>query len=102
MRRWPLYFALTLLALPALAPLLPPGLPRANDHLPHVYRLVELDALVRQGVWLPRWAPDLVHGYGYPVFNYFPYLAHYVAEFIHWFGPDLLTAYKLTIGLTLV
>lgn len=102
MRRWPLYLALTLLALPALAPLVAPGLPRSNDHLPHFYRLVELDALVRQGVWLPRWAPDLVHGYGYPVFNYFPYLAHYVAELLHWFGPDLLTAYKLTIALTLV
>lgn len=93
---------LTLLALPALWPLFQPGLPRGNDHLPHFFRVVALDAALRQGQWLPRWSPDLVHGYGYPVFNFFPYLGHLLVEVWHLVGFDFLTAYKIACGLALL
>lgn len=88
------YVLLALFALPALWPLTHPGLPRTNDNLPHFYRVVELDQLVRAGVLFPRWAPDLVHGYGYPVFNYFPYLAHGLVEVFHLVGLNFLSAFK--------
>lgn len=94
LRRLQPYLLLTLLALPALWPLTHAGLPRTNDNLPHFYRLVELDRLIRGGVLFPRWAPDLVHGYGYPVFNFFPYLSHLLAESFHLLGLDLLGAFK--------
>ncbi len=96
------YTLLTLLALPALWPLLHPGLPRSNDHLPHFFRVVALDAALRQGQWLPRWSPDLVHGYGYPVFNFFPYLGHLSVELWHLVGFDFLTAYKIACALALL
>jgi len=93
-RRLQPYLLLTLFALPAVWPFTHPGLPRTNDNLPHLYRVVELDRLVQAGVLFPRWAPDLVHGYGYPVFNFFPYLSHYVAEVYHLLGFSFLTAFK--------
>lgn len=98
---WP-YVLLLLLCLPALWPLWQAGLPRSNDHLPHLYRALQLAELLRAGVWLPRWAPDLAFGYGYPVFNFFPYLAHLLIAGLHLLGPDLLTAYKLITAATIV
>ncbi len=92
---------LTLLALPALWPWLHPGLPRTNDALPHLYRAVQLDAVVGQGIFLPRWAPDLVWGYGYPVFNFFPFLSHYLVVGLHRLGLDFLPAYQAAGALTL-
>jgi hypothetical protein len=96
------YFLLSLFLIPALWPLTHPGLPRANDHLPHYFRAVQLETLVRAGDFLPRWAPDLVFGYGYPVFNFFPYLAHYGVVILSLCGFEFLTAYKLACGLVLL
>ncbi len=101
-RRLQPYLLLALFALPAIWPFIHPGLPRSNDHLPHLYRVVELDRLVRAGVLFPRWAPDLVHGYGYPVFNFFPYLGHYLAEGFHLLGLGFLAAFKAAFVLTLL
>jgi uncharacterized membrane protein len=96
------YLLLALLAVPALWPLASPSLPRTNDGLTHLYRAVELEALLRAGVLFPRWAPDLVHGYGYPVFNYFPYLAHMLVVALHWLGLNFLGAYNAACGLALL
>ena len=101
-RRLQPYGLLTLFALPALWPFTHPGFPRTNDNFLHYYRVVELDRLVRAGVLFPRWAPDLVHGYGYPVFNFFPYLSHYLAEIFHLLGPDFLTAFKAAYAAALL
>jgi len=101
-RSWLTYFLLSLFLVPALWPLTHAGLPRANDHLPHYFRAVELGALVRAGDFLPRWAPDLAFGYGYPVFNFFPYLAHYVVVALNLLGFEFLLAYKLACALALL
>lgn len=106
MRRWNRrlrpYLLLALFALPAIWPFFHPGLPRSNDHLTHFYRVVELDRLVRAGVFIPRWAPDLVHGYGYPVFNFIFPLGHGIVEVFHLLGLNLLAAYKATLTLILL
>ncbi len=101
-RRLQPYLLLALFALPAIWPFFHPGLPRSNDHLIHFYRVVELDRLVRAGVFFPRWAPDLVHGYGYPVFNFVFPLAHGIVEVFHLLGANLLVAYKATLTLILL
>jgi len=93
---------LAVLALPALWPFLHEGLPRSNDHLTHVYRAVQLAELLRAGQLLPRWAPDLVFGYGYPIFNYFPYLSHAAVALVILAGVSALTAYKLICALALI
>lgn len=93
---------LAALALPAVWPFLHAGLPRSNDHLTHVYRAIQLAELLRAGQLLPRWAPDLVFGYGYPIFNYFPYSSHYLVALLSLAGLSALTAYKIVCVAALV
>ena len=101
-RRLKPYALLLLLAVPALWPSALPGLPRTNDGLPHLFRAVVLDQLVRAGVFFPRWAPQLVWGYGYPVFNFFPYAAQYLVVGLHLAGLTLLASYNLAGALALL
>lgn len=77
---WGLLLALAL-ALFAAAPFLTrPGLPHKTDAELHVYRAAELRYILSQGVFYPRWAPDLYLGYGYPIFNYYAPLTYYLAN----------------------
>src|SRR5262249_19607136 len=58
----------TLCALvPALLPLAWAGVPATHDGLIHVQRLIELEAVTRQGAPFTRWLPDLAYGYGQPL-----------------------------------
>ena len=98
------FVLLALISLPAVFPFLGGNLPRTNDIATHVFRAFELEQLLRAGVLLPRWGPQLVHGYGYPIFNYFPYLPHYFITLTHMAsGVDYLWAYRLVaVGVTFV
>lgn len=94
---------LTGLALLAAWPLLRVGYPTIGDGLNHYYRLVQLDHLLRSGVWYPRWATDLAYGFGYPVFNYYSPLAYYLGALLHALGLSyphaLLGVYGLALAL---
>lgn len=68
-----------LIGIAAMQPLLRGQLPLGADVFLHFYRLIALDALVKQGVLFSRWFPNLAFGYGYPIFQYYPPLPHYVA-----------------------
>ena len=62
-----------LLPLPAIAPLIGPGLIATHRYGDSPFLLVRLVALVdalRQGVLFPRWSPELAYGLGYPFFNF--------------------------------
>jgi len=84
-----------LLTLFALYPLLQPGLPNTADGALHLYRTVELDQCWQDGVYYPRWAPDLFLGYGYPIFNFYAPLLYYLAEVFHVFGFSFQGAIKV-------
>ncbi|SVC51757.1 uncharacterized protein METZ01_LOCUS304611, partial [marine metagenome] len=87
---------LAILSLPAVFPFLRDQVPRTNDLASHMYRAFELEQLLRAGVIFPRWGPHLVHGYGYPVFNYFPFLSHYLIAITHIAsGLDFLWSYRI-------
>ena len=94
MRRWWPFLFILLLCLPAVSPYLGGDIPRSNDSLSHLYRAFQLARLVRVGIFFPRWAPDLAHGYGYPIFNYFAYLSHYLIVLFHLLGLPLLSALR--------
>jgi hypothetical protein len=83
-----------LLTLFALYPLLQPGLPNTADGALHLYRTVELDQCWQDGVYYPRWAPNLFLGYGYPIFNFYAPLLYYLAEVLHVFGFSFQGAIK--------
>lgn len=92
------YAVLALLCLPAVYPYLGGEVPRTNDLAMHVYRALELEQLLRAGALFPRWGPHLVHGYGYPIYNYFAYLSHYLITLVHLLtGSGYLWAYRLVV-----
>ncbi len=81
------WISLGALALFAAIPFLPPArFYFLEDGFLHLFRLWEFDRVLRQGIFYPRWAPDFASGYGYPVFNFYPPFAYYLAESFHLLG----------------
>lgn len=77
--------------------LLFPGLVPTHDGEYHVIRFYEFDKTFRGGDWYPRWAPDLNHSYGVPLFNYVYPLPNYVSLILHLFGVSFIDAFKLNM-----
>ncbi len=94
--------ALVLVGLFAATPLLDPRLPEAHDVGYHLFRLVQLDSLLRRGVLFSRWAPEMAYGYGYPLFNYYAPAVYYFAELFHLLGLAFPAALRATFALTLL
>jgi hypothetical protein len=90
---------IVVLLLPVLVvlPLLQPGLPRTADGYLHLLRAVEIDQNWQDGVYYPRWAPDMAFGYGYPIFNYFAPLLYHLTGLVHLTGLGFETAFKLVL-----
>ncbi len=66
----------------------------------HLLRSVQLAELLRAGIPFSRWAPDMVWGYGYPLFNYYPPLAYYLVNLINLACGDLVVA--TNVGLVVI
>jgi len=77
---WGIFLALALGLLAASPFLLRAGLPRGTDAELHIYRAAELGHAIREGVFYPRWAPNLYLGYGYPIFQYYAPLTYYLSN----------------------
>lgn len=86
------WLVLPILAIPALWPFVDLGLVGSADGTLHLLRLAVLDHHVQQGVLYPRWVPELFTGLGYPVFNFYGPFAYYLAELLHLFGLDFVSA----------
>ncbi|MGQ9585031.1 MAG: 6-pyruvoyl-tetrahydropterin synthase-related protein [Anaerolineae bacterium] len=83
----------------AWAALLAPGyFLNAHDARHTLFFLNNFDQAIREGIWIPRWAPDFALGYGYPLFILYSPLAYYVAEVFHLLGANLTDAVKWTFG----
>ena len=93
---WLLIFPL---AIPALLPFYTEGLPRSFDGGLHLLRISLLDRYIRQGFLFPRWAPELLLGHGYPLFNFYAPASYYLVEFFHLLGLDLYPAFIVTFAL---
>ena len=89
--------------LPLLGPLVQRGLLTcSHDGVLHLYRVFQLDALVRQGVLWPRWLPGMVFGYGYPLFNFHPAVSYYFPLILYRLGISLLQSWNLSLALGLL
>ncbi len=95
---------LVVLVLPSFVAitLLQPGLPRTADGYLHLLRVVEIDQAWHDGVFCPRWAPDMAFGYGYPIFNYFAPMLYLLTEAVHVLGLGFESAFKLVVICCLV
>lgn len=95
--------ALAVISLLALGPMLQPGyFWGAHDARHSVYFLFEFDRVFQDGVWYPRWFPDMTYGYGYPLFNIYGPLAFYIGEFFHLLGADFVLSAKIVFALAWV
>lgn len=65
-------------------------------------RMVEFDAAIRAGDYLPLWSPDLYHGYGSPLFQFYSPLVYFMTEIPVLAGIGIPTALKITQLLMLV
>jgi hypothetical protein len=83
------------LTLPGWLPLATGRLVGTHDGYYHLYRFLELGLAVRAGDLYPRWAPEFALGFGYPVFNYYPPLALYLALPFDLLGLGLIAAFGL-------
>jgi len=73
-----------------------------HDMLAPVYRLLELDTCLRDGVLFPRWAPDLYGGRGAPLFNYYAPFSYFVAETFHLASLNYINSIKATYLLSFI
>lgn len=87
----------TLLALFVIQNLWQPGLPPGADLPIHLYRTMEYERAWTAGVIVPRWAPNLVYGYGYPLFIFAPPLPYMIGVGLHQVGLSFETALKLLL-----
>ncbi len=84
----------------ALAPLTAPGyFIYAHDARHSVYFLQMFDMSIRDGAWFPRWATDMVFGYGYPLWLILAPIPFYVGEVFHLIGMDFVSAVKMVDAL---
>jgi hypothetical protein len=97
-----LALTITLLGLTAVFPILNPALPCSDDAAFHLFRLVQLDSLLQDGVLYCRWAPDMAQGYGTPFFNFYAPLSYYVSALISAVVGNLNLGLRLTFALAIV
>ncbi len=76
--------------------------PRVHEETRYVTRAVEYLHSWRDGVWYPRWAPDLYGGYGSPLFDFFPPGVFTLTCALALSGFSILTSLKIaTLAITL-
>lgn len=59
-----------------------------------IARIFELDKGLNDGQIPVRWVSDLGFGYGYPLFNFYPPLTYYSADFLHRLGFSFIDSAK--------
>lgn len=94
--------AVLLIAALAIQPLI--GLPpRGHDVFSHYYRIPIVSEMWRNGFLFSRWAPDLVYGYGSPLFTFYPPLSAYLLTVLYWLvGENGPLAYSLSYAVSLL
>lgn len=90
---WLPWLLLAGLSLPVFWPFYREGLPRSFDGGLHLLRLGLLDETLRGGAIYPRWAPDALLGFGYPLFGYYAPGSYYLAELLHLLGLSFYAAF---------
>lgn len=94
--RWTPLFVLPLVALAVVWVYIDVGVPHTFDTSFHWTRIGALDRHLRDGLFFPRWLPEMLLGYGYPLLNYYAPSIYYVGEFWHFFGASVYQSIILT------
>jgi len=92
--------ALILIALPAFALMLRPGIFTMHDF--HVFRQQQFDLCVKDGVFPCRWSPDAGKGFGEPVFNFYAQFPYWLGQLFRLTGISIISSTKAVFILSLV
>ncbi len=95
-------FLLLLISFPAVRSLLLPGGFTSHDLTHHVLRQIDMDRLLSEGQFPPRWSGDLNKGYGYPLFIFNYPLPPLIGEAFHKIGFNFLDSVKAVLFLSFV
>jgi hypothetical protein len=93
---------LILLAMPVVLPLVTGKVLDGHDAFEYFPRLTEFHENISNGIFLPRWAPDLSNGSGQPLFLFNPPLIYYAGEFWHLLGFSFVTAMNLACAMVVL
>jgi len=91
-----------ILLLPTIQPLLTADFTCGYDNVFHLWRSVQVEHLLRQGILFSRWAPDMALGLGFPLFVFVSPASAYVAALAHLAGLSWPLAVNATFTLGLV
>lgn len=82
-----------------LVDLLHPGFPVTHDGQDHIARIANFYLNLQNGVFIPRWAPNLDWGYGHPILMFLYPLPSYIASFFHALSLSLIDSVKIVFAL---
>ena len=71
----------------------------AHDSVTHMRRIESLTEALQAGVVFPRWFPDLMFGYGKPVFNYYSPGFYYPVALLQYAGLELVSSMRIALSL---
>lgn len=89
-RRWPALLTVLLAIAPATVRWLRSTLPLAADIEIHLLRALQLDLQLFSESLYPRFQPDLVFGFGYPLFNFNSALPNGLIVLVHRLGASMV------------
>lgn len=84
---------LLLIIFGAASPIFIQGWPRTADGVLHLFRLALLSDSIQNGILYPRWMPELVLGFGYPLLHFYAPATYYIGVILQFLG--LTTAQAL-------
>lgn len=92
---------LLLVGLPACIPLLSKGFYEPHDlhHFADIYQMVRG---FQSGQIPPRWGPDFIYGFGYPLFNFYYVLPFYLGTLFFFVFGSIITSFKLVFLTTIL
>lgn len=93
---------LLIFSYPAVKSLLLPGGFTSHDLTHHVIRQIDMDRLLLEGQFPPRWSGELAFGYGYPLFIFNYPLPPLIGEVFHKIGLNFLDSVKAVFFLSLI
>ncbi len=94
--------ALGVLFIPVLQPLLGVDLTCGYDNTFHLWRAIQIDRLWDGGVLYSRWAPDMAHGFGFPLFVFTSPFPPALVALLQRLGFAWSVALNATFGLGIV
>lgn len=93
---------LFLISLPAVRALLLPGGFTSHDLTHHVIRQIDMDRLLAEGQFPPRWSGGLNNGYGYPLFLFNYPLPAMLGEVFHKTGFGFVDSVKAVLFFSMI